>query len=667
MSIKSRIILNVLLLVVMGLCTIHRGADDQNHEKKNGLQADDTFKKKSLAFDSIFNLGLSLLYTNPDSARAIIQPAYEKQLYATGVQAARSLNLIGASHHLQANYMNALDYYYKALELAVENKDSMRLGNIYNNIGNVNLKTGNFNNALSMYLKAADIYESLNEIRNRSSSYNNLGLLYMDIANYNKANVHFRKALAGFQAFNDSIGFAATLSNLGALKRKTGDFDSAIYFHERAISIDRKTGNKYGLCVGSQEYAESLLDQNKIDKAMEYYELSKTLAKQLNQYFHLSIAEIGLATANLKRKNYDMAMQNADSAMHLATLLDNISLKQGANDLFSKIYEQQGNYKEAFRFHHLSIELKDSLVNQTKIHQIYNLEIDQLNMAGEIQKLEIQQKELLLSKKNNIIIFILILFALIMAGAYLLYLNLNHRRKALHHIDILTLTEKKSRAAVEAELQERHRIGKDLHDGLGQMLTVARLNISVLQQKATLTDEKRKELLDTAFQSVDEAFNELRNISHNLAPSVLAEKGLAGALEDLADQINKSRNLKMHIEMFGINSSIDKLVENTLYRSTQELLNNAMKHSLADRFFLQVVNSETEITLMFEDNGKGFDIDNMLISAGSGLSNIRSRIENLNGSIFFDSMENRGTIVTIVIPTKNTDYDQKTHPGAGRG
>lgn len=645
----------VLLFFVITCCKAGDGESETgNTSKITAHQSDGLPFSQEVSFDSIFKLGLSLLYTNPDSARKIVQSAYDRKLYENQWQATKSLNLIGATHHLQANYMNALDYYYQALEIASEINDSMRLGNIYNNIGNVNLKTGNYSSALSMYLKSESIYKSLKEERNKASSNNNIGLLYMDIDNYNKAYIQFKKALKGFQANDDSIGIAATLSNIGALKRKTGDFDSAMYFHERAISIDRKTENIYGLCVGSQEYAESLLEQNETEKAIQYYELSKSLAKQINQHFHLSIANLGLANANLKVGNLEKSVQYTDSAMHLAETLDNISLKQTANEMFSKIYTQTKNYQDALKYHLLSVELKDSLVNQTKLHQIYKIEIDQLNMAGEIQKLELQQKELSLSKKNNIIVFIIVLFVLIMAGAYLLYINHNHRRKAAHHAAILNLNEKKSRAAIEAEIQERKRIGLELHDGLGQLLTVARLNISVLQQKATLNEESRKELMDSAFNSVDEAFNELRNISHNLAPAALSEKGLKVALEELADQINKNRNQKFQLELYGLEECKDNLVENMLYRSVQELLNNALKHANANTFFLQIVKSETEITLMFEDNGRGFNTDNTKISNGSGLSNIRSRVENLHGSIFVDSKENRGTIVTIVIPIKST-------------
>ncbi len=283
------------------------------------------------------------------------------------------------------------------------------------------------------------------------------------------------------------------------------------------------------------------------------------------------------------------------------------------------------------------------------MHQIYNLEIEQMSLAREIQQLEIQRQDLLLSKKNNIIIFIIVAFILIIAGLYLVHLNYKHRRNVNLQKTIVSLTEKKSRAAVEAEIQERKRIGQELHDGLGQMLTVARLNISVLQQKAFLSEQRKNELLDAVINSVDQAFYELRDISHNLAPSVLIEKGFAGALKELVDQINQSRHLKVQLEMYGLNGELDEIIENTLYRAVQELLNNAIKHAHATTFFLQIVKGEKEITLMVEDNGKGFDMDDAFIMPGGGLYNIRSRVENINGNIFIDAMKNRGTIVTIVI------------------
>ncbi len=182
------------------------------------------------------------------------------------------------------------------------------------------------------------------------------------------------------------------------------------------------------------------------------------------------------------------------------------------------------------------------------------------------------------------------------------------------------------------------------------MLSVARLHISVIQQKKQLSENRKDELLQAAIHSVDEAFDELRNISHNLAPSLLSEKGLMEALKNLADHINQSNQLKMTVESFGIDANLDHLLEHTLYRAIQELLNNAIKHALADSFTVQLIKGEQELTLMVEDNGHGFELSELEVQAGGGINNIRSRVENLNGSIFIDSLPGRGTIITIVIP-----------------
>lgn len=301
------------------------------------------------------------------------------------------------------------------------------------------------------------------------------------------------------------------------------------------------------------------------------------------------------------------------------------------------------------------------MINQAKLHQIYNLEIDELSMAAEIQKLEIQRQELQLSKKNNIIYFIVAAFVLTLAGTYLLYKNRNHLRNANHQKAILSLNEKKSRAATEAEMQERKRIGQDLHDGLGQMLSVARLNISVLQQRPEISGAVKKELLDAALNSVDGAFFELRNISHNLAPSVLSSKGLAKGIREMVDQVNQSKQINVQLEMYGLSGTLDEILENTLYRAAQELMSNTIKHSQAKNFDLQIIKSDKEITLMAEDDGNGFEMTEALMLNGGGLSNIRSRVENLKGNVFIDSKGQRGTIVTIVIPLTELYYDKASH------
>jgi signal transduction histidine kinase len=621
--------------------------------------------QKSDFNDSLFATSLQVLYTNPEQARQIIMQVLENPESVDPLLLIRSTNLLGVTYHIQANYNEALATYYQALELAQKAGDNLRIAHVYNNLGTSSLKIGNHKEAMDYFLKSLDQYTLLKDTISTASTLNNIGLLYNDIDNPVKSRIKFDEALEGFKHLNDTIGIAATLSNVGMLLLGQSQYDSALYYHRLALTYDSAIDNKYGLIIEYQGIANVFNSMGNTNAAIENYNQSKAIARIINQPFQMAFSNLGIAQALIKAGNLRAAIAHADSAMLIANEIDNIKLRQETHEVYAKIYEEMEDTGKALEHFRLAGNLRDSMINQTKLHQIYNLEIEQLSLAKEVQQLEIQRQELLLSKKNNIIIFIIIAFLLALFGFYLLYLNHNHRKESNTQKMILSLTEKKSRAAAEAEIQERKRIGQELHDGLGQMLSAARLNMSALQQKDSLPDERRRELLETAIEVVDAAFSELRNISHNLAPSVLTTKGLADALKDMADQINKTSHIRVQLQLYGLNGKMDAIIENTLYRALQELLNNAIKHAGAKTFSAQVVKSNEAITVMVEDDGKGFDEKNMLIIPGGGLSNIRSRIENLKGDFFIDSMENRGTIVSIVIPLSKLNYVSETYSSAG--
>jgi two-component system NarL family sensor kinase len=189
--------------------------------------------------------------------------------------------------------------------------------------------------------------------------------------------------------------------------------------------------------------------------------------------------------------------------------------------------------------------------------------------------LELEKKEMAISNKNNLLLLMGIIFFLSLFGFYLAYRNHRHKQKVKLQSTILELTKKKSNAALEAEIQERKRIGQELHDSLGYLLSLAGLNASVLQKRKDISEEKKNELLKSLMESIDEAFDEVRNISHNLAPSLLSEQGLKGALKNISDRVNQSHKLKMSYDTFGL-TKVDDIIENVLYRTIQEIVNNTM-------------------------------------------------------------------------------------------
>jgi len=621
----------------------------------------DSSKNIEISADSLINTAINILYSYPDSARSIIIHAITTDSINEKHNHSKNFNLLGTTYNIQNNHGQALNYYHKALTNAQQNNDTLGLGAIYNNIGVVYFSIGNYKDAMEYYLKALERFQLSGSKKNVASVYNNIGLLFNKLENTEKASLNFQLALENYQQVGDSIGISAALNNKGLMFAKNMNSDSAHYYFDKAAEISKRNNNIYGLCISHQGKANFYLQVNNTADAKKYYTLSRTLAQSIKQPYQEASSMLGLAQVLLKEDDLSNALNEATAALEIGKQMNNQVLQYQCHEVLSQIYEKKGLVEESLQHFRKYVNMKDELLNQTVLHQIYNLEISTLSQANVLQQLQIESQELSISKKNNLLIFIGVAFFLVIIGTYLLYLNYKHKQQVKLQQAIINLTEKKSRDAVAAEIQERKRIGRELHDGLGQVLSVVRLNLSVLHQRKQLGESRKEELFDTTFKSIDEAFNELRNISHNLAPTLLSEKGLIEALKNLSDIINKTNHLRMQIESFGFETELDGLTEHTIYRAIQELLNNTIKHANASLFTVQLIKSKKEVTFMVEDNGNGFNVNDAEANNSGGISNIKSRVENLNGTIYVDSMINRGTIVSITIPLQYNNETGKNH------
>lgn len=193
---------------------------------------------------------------------------------------------------------------------------------------------------------------------------------------------------------------------------------------------------------------------------------------------------------------------------------------------------------------------------------------------------------------------------------------------------------------MEVQEQERKRIAEDLHDSLGHLLSAAKMN---------LQSGNGQEQLNASMQLLNQASEELRNISFNLMPNVLEEEGLTPALNELAEKSGKSGKIAVSFQAHDIKSlKFDKLAQFNIYRIVQEAINNIMKHAGATEAGIQLIGKENNLTIMIEDNGKGFDPKNIL--NGRGQKNMRARTNWLNGNFHLDSRPGHGTTICIDIP-----------------
>lgn len=235
-----------------------------------------------------------------------------------------------------------------------------------------------------------------------------------------------------------------------------------------------------------------------------------------------------------------------------------------------------------------------------------------------------------------------LLYAITAAGGvYAIYLNRIKQYRAKQEAQLKTM--------IATQEQERKRISRDLHDDVGTKLSALKLFVSTFKnnlQKQNYTDTQA--LAQSTEELIDETIRDVRIMLMNLSPGILEEFGYVTAVEGLVNKINETKALHIKLVTFGIKQRITKEYELTLYRMTQELVNNVLKHAEAKNVSLQIGYRDEKIILMIEDDGKGFTVTDH--KEGYGLNNLEARTKLLEGTMSIDSSPGNGTSVLIEVP-----------------
>jgi PAS domain S-box-containing protein len=205
------------------------------------------------------------------------------------------------------------------------------------------------------------------------------------------------------------------------------------------------------------------------------------------------------------------------------------------------------------------------------------------------------------------------------------------------------------RAILKGQESERKRLGAELHDGIGQILSSISLDVSqVKAQASTKADAEMVSELEGLATKVQAAIKEVRNISHDLMPDVLESFGLKEALKQTCASLHNRAGVKVRFEHVDLQPKYDPTVEMNLFRIAQELLNNIQKHASSGNVFVSLMDHGATLSLTVEDDGVGFDPTSE--SRGIGLSNVSSRVKTLSGQMDVESSPESGTMISIEIP-----------------
>ena len=204
-------------------------------------------------------------------------------------------------------------------------------------------------------------------------------------------------------------------------------------------------------------------------------------------------------------------------------------------------------------------------------------------------------------------------------------------------------------AIITTEENERKRFAKDLHDGLGPLLSTVKMSLSALDKR--ITDQTGTDILTNTNHLVNEAISTLKDISNNLSPHILSNFGLSSALSAFVAKVNKTKAIEIDFKSNMENVRIETEKEVVVYRAACELINNSIRHSGASRIEIDLNKHEKFITLQFYDNGRGFDTAALgnEDTKGMGLSNIDTRVRSVDGVFILESTPGKGTSALIKI------------------
>jgi signal transduction histidine kinase len=216
-------------------------------------------------------------------------------------------------------------------------------------------------------------------------------------------------------------------------------------------------------------------------------------------------------------------------------------------------------------------------------------------------------------------------------------------------IDRLRTEKRVLNAIINTEENERKRFAKDLHDGLGPILSTVKMSLSALIDR--IKDPSGTLILNNTNHLVNEAISTIKDISNNLSPHMLTNFGLASAIGAFTTKINQT---KAHEIVFNTNMENERLEndkEVVLYRAVCELINNSILHSGASRIEIELNKHDKFITLQFNDNGRGFDTATLSKedTKGMGLSNIETRVKTVEGVFILESTPGKGTSALIKV------------------
>ncbi len=531
---------------------------------------------------------------------------------------------------------SALFYADNSLALAQKCNDKTAEANAWLAKGNVYIICGKYPEALEYLINSVKLFEDLDDKSGLLTVTANIAGLYENMEQLGLAEKYALKAKMLAEESDDKEKLIQINSCLSNIYVKTNRKEQAIKSVQKSIDLARSFGSQL-LLANTLQYAAHIYEIiERYDLALKHAEESLELAKSVGSTDHIAAAYCVVARTQFGLGQYAESEATALQGFEI----DSTSII--SSTLLSSVVEaniMMGNKKKALEYYDKYCDFIARRSVEELESQISEMEVRYETEKKEIKISALENEKNLLEKEKRLTLWLAV------AGGVILLLSLSFFvvRQRLTQQKVARLEKEKqlvaTQAVLDGETAERTRLARDLHDGLGGMLSVVKLILNDMKNGVSIESEDVMRF-DRVVGLLDESIRELRCVAHNMMPDSLTRYGLRVSLNDFCNSIPGAV-----FNHYGNDERLDPKLEVMIYRTVHELVNNALKHAGAAEIIVQMVQEADRVSITVQDDGRGFDPAAPV--SGSGLNNIRNRVGSYNGHMDVYSESGKGTEVNV--------------------
>jgi len=644
----------VLLLVV----ACHSANDNDNPQLPSDVAADTFFEPTGNAeLDSLLQLAavakqdttLARLYFDIAELYLDNEPQKARVYYFKLKELSEKLNWINGDYLFAVGYTDILNregsmdssivVLKQALELGKTELDELKIATLTANIGNCyNFKKW-FETALTYYNDALNIMERRDDKYRLAHMYYLMATIYSDMDMQDENLLYCEKAVSMMNEKPDTLLRAYTLINYAVGLLSDWQLDKAEECLLEAQRIATLHNSMYVLKGVFCNLGDLALKKNDWDLTEMYARKVLEMAIELGDVSSYCISNRSLGYVEEYRGHFDKSEEYARQALKTADEYDLPTEKMKCYTLLSDISTARHDFRNYRYYEAKSDSVQTAIMSEKTVRAVKEMEAKYETAKKELKITALEEEKRFMSLLS---IFGGAVLLLSLAFCFFLW-RWTVQKKRLAEQQIKQLIQEKqlvaTQSVLDGETRERARLARDLHDGLGSLLTGAKLQLLEMKQGVKL-EYSDVERFDKALGLLDDSVSEMRRVAHHLMPDSLSRFGLKPAVTDFCLNLPT-----VQFTYYGDESRLDPNMEVMIYRSIHELVNNALKHAAATRIMVQIIREPDRIAFTVQDDGSGFDPS--VVTEGMGLQNIRTRVEAYNGMIDIHSNADEGTEINV--------------------